>query len=247
MVRRRPSRRLPVTGALGFTWLNVCRIAARHYETWGICNRHSCLIPNVNIACCDLTEGPAVEKLFSAIRPDAVIHAAAAADPNYCQAHEQESAAINITAAVTMARQCARYAIPCIFTSTDPVFDGTKPPYPEEAPVGPLSVYGEQKAAAEREMPAAHRRVVVCRKPLMYGDAPPHVKSFIQPMILALRNGREPSLFTDEYRTPLSAIDAANGLLLAVVNAWPGIFTPRGAGASFTIPDGMLPGRRPRN
>ena len=213
---RRSDRRLLVTGASGFLGWNICRIARERYQVIGVYNHHTCRIPGVQFIACDCTERHAIEALFERTRPDMVIHTAAAADPNYCQLHEEESAVINIDASVVIARECGRFDIPCVFTSSDLVFDGTKAPYREEDTVCPLSQYGAQKATAEQGMVVEHSGTVICRLPLMYGDAPSHARSFIQPMIAAIQSGRELLLFIDEYRTPVSATDAAYGLLLAV-------------------------------
>jgi dTDP-4-dehydrorhamnose reductase len=58
----------------------------------------------------------------------------------------------------------------------------------------------------------------VCRMPLMFGIATPPATSFMQPFIKILREGQELSLFTDEFRTPVSGKTAAQGLLLALEN-----------------------------
>ena len=52
--------------------------------------------------------------------------------------------------------------------------------------------------------------------PVMFGTATPTAKSFMQPFIEALKAGKELNLFIDEYRTPVSAKTAAQGLLLAL-------------------------------
>lgn len=208
--------RLLVTGASGFLGWNICRKAVRSHTVYGVYNRHRIAIDQTVQVKCDLTSGSAVDKLFSEIRPDLVIHAAAMADPNYCERFPERSEVINVTASVTIARLCARHRIPCAFTSSDLVFDGTRPPYREKDPVAPLNRYGRQKTDAERRMLEIHPGTIVCRMPLMYGDAPPDAKSFIHPMITALRNGTELTLFSDEFRTPLCAVDAVDGLLLAL-------------------------------
>lgn len=56
----------------------------------------------------------------------------------------------------------------------------------------------------------------VCRMPLMFGMETPTAKSFIQPFIQTLKEGKELKLFTDEFRTPASGITAAKGILLAL-------------------------------
>jgi dTDP-4-dehydrorhamnose reductase len=50
----------------------------------------------------------------------------------------------------------------------------------------------------------------------MFGNVPPTVISFIQPFIDKLKKGEELLLFSDEFRTPVSGITAAKGLLLAL-------------------------------
>jgi dTDP-4-dehydrorhamnose reductase len=50
----------------------------------------------------------------------------------------------------------------------------------------------------------------------MFGVAPPTATSFIQPFIKILREGKELNLFSDEFRTPVSGVTAAKGLLLAL-------------------------------
>ena len=60
---------------------------------------------------------------------------------------------------------------------------------------------------------------MVCRMALMFGDAGQGAASFIQPLINDMRNGRQINLFMDEYRTPVSAANAAQGILLGLSKA----------------------------
>jgi dTDP-4-dehydrorhamnose reductase len=50
----------------------------------------------------------------------------------------------------------------------------------------------------------------------MFGDPGPCSKSFIQPQIAALRQGKQVKYFSDEYRTPVSGKTAASGLLVGL-------------------------------
>jgi dTDP-4-dehydrorhamnose reductase len=209
-------KRLLVTGASGFLGWHICTVAYRKYNVTGVFNSRQRSHPSAKMVHCDLTDGSRVNNLFAATEPDAVIHAAAAADPNFCQQNPELSEQINIHASIIIAEACASRSLPCAFTSTDLVFNGTAPPYREDNPTAPVNLYGEQKVVAEQQMLSINPRSIVCRMPLMYGDAPEGAKCFIQPMIQALREGKSLKLFTDEYRTPLSASDAAEGLLLAL-------------------------------
>jgi dTDP-4-dehydrorhamnose reductase len=106
--------------------------------------------------------------------------------------------------------------IPYVYTSTDLVFDGLNAPYRESDQVCPVNVYGEHKVQAEEQILRGYPPAAICRMSLMFGLSGPGAKSFIQPMILAMREGRELSLFVDEFRTPLSAGTAVAGLFLAL-------------------------------
>jgi dTDP-4-dehydrorhamnose reductase len=208
--------KLLVTGASGFLGWNICQIAKKQWEVFGIVFSHNIEIPGVNILRVDLTDFKELKRLFQVIRPDAVIHAAAKSDPNYCQTHRDETQKINVDAAISIASLCADFLIPCVFTSTDLVFDGLNPPYREEAPVCPVNFYGEQKVLAEKGMFKCYPNVSICRMALMFGFPGPVAKSFVQPMIKAVREGRELRLFIDEVRTPISVSSAVQGIFLAL-------------------------------
>ncbi len=209
-------KKLLITGASGFLGWNICRIAQKEWEISGTVFSHPLKIPGVNVAKVDLTDSRELKNMFSEIRPDAVIHAAAASSPNYCQEHPEVSRKINVEASVNIAALCAEYKIPYVFISTDSVFDGLSAPYIETDPVSPVNIYGEHKALAEEEIQKICPSAAVCRMPLMFGVPSPDYMSFIQGMINALREGRELRLFKEEIRTPISAQTAAEGLLLAL-------------------------------
>lgn len=209
-------KRLLITGVSGFLGWNVCQIAKERWQIFGTTFSHPLEIEGVNIIRIDLRDFKELRRLFKEIRPDAVIHTAGAADPNFCQTHRMETQRINVDASINIACLCADYSIPCVFTSSDIVFDGLNPPYKEDDPVSPVNFYGEQKVMAERGMLRYYPEVAICRMPLMFGVAPPTASSFIQPMIKAMMEGDDLRLFIDEIRTPTSGETAGNGLLLAL-------------------------------
>jgi dTDP-4-dehydrorhamnose reductase len=211
-------KKLLVTGSSGFLGWKLCQLAKQEWQVYGTHFTHRVEIPGVKLLPADLTDFQELQRLFQEIQPDAVIHTAAQSQPNYCQTHPQESRAINVTASWNIAGLCADYSIPCVFTSTDLVFNGLNAPYRETDPVSPVSLYGEQKVMAEEGMLSRYPRTAVCRLPLMFGFGAPAAKSFIQPMLQALREGQELALFVDEFRTPVSGNTAARGLLLALEN-----------------------------
>jgi len=211
-------KKLLVTGASGFLGWNLCKYARDFYEVKGLYHRNQVSIKNVTMLQSDLTDITSLRSMFDLITPDAVIHTAAASDPNYCQQHKNETELLNIEVSFLLAQFCRERTIPFVFTSTDLVFDGTRAPYDEQSPVCPVNIYGKQKAVAEKRITEIYAGAVICRMPLMFGDTPPNCKRFLQLWIEQIKAGKKLNLFTDEFRTPVSALDASKGLLMACEN-----------------------------
>ena len=209
-------KRLLITGASGFLGWNISRIAKSDWVLFGTSFSHSLSIQDVAVLTVDLTSFRDLKQLFDDVKPDAVIHTAAITDPNFCQQNRALSHNMNTQVPINIAGLCSDLGISCLFTSSDLVFDGLKPPYSEEDDPSPISFYGEQKAMAETGMKDRYPLTVICRIPLMFGDPGPVATSFIQPMLHAIQSGKIVNLFTDEFRTPVSGRDAAKGLLIAL-------------------------------
>lgn len=207
------AKTLLITGASGFLGWNLCALARDAWEVTGLVWRHPAAIPGASVVCGDLTRADDLARLFADLRPAAVVHAAAMAQPDACQRDPEASRRINVEAALTLAGLAADAGVPFVFTSTDLVFDGEHPPYCEADPAAPVSVYGVQKAAAERAIRARHPGALICRLPLMFGDPGPAAASFLQGWLAAIETGRDLSLFTDEVRTPVSGRTAARAIL----------------------------------
>ena len=214
-------KRLLLLGASGFLGWHLCRVLGGAWDIHALSRANLALHTPKGLGprtsgLADIRDPAALAGVFASIRPDAVLNAAALSDPNRCQLDPEESRAVNLTAALNVAELCAERAVPLVFISTDLVFDGTAAPYAEPDQPRPLSVYGEHKALAEQGVLARHPAAAVCRLPLLYGEAGGPGKSFLQGMLAAIAEGRELTLFEDEFRTPVSGRDAALGLGLVL-------------------------------
>jgi dTDP-4-dehydrorhamnose reductase len=209
-------QKLLITGASGFLGWHLCELASGKWDVYGTYFSHYLEIPGAKLVKVDLTDFTKLKKVFEEIQPSAVIHTAALSQPNYCQTHQEESHSINVTASLNIAGLCADNSIPCVFTSTDLVFDGTKGFYKETDSVNPVNIYGEHKVMAEVGMLELYPQAAICRMPLMFGNATPTATSFLQSFIKTLQEGKELKLFTDEFRTPVNGKTAVEGLLLAL-------------------------------
>ncbi|RJR44286.1 MAG: NAD(P)-dependent oxidoreductase [Desulfobacteraceae bacterium] len=209
-------KRVLVTGASGLLGWNICRSPSfQDWQIFGVCFTHPVSLSGVTILKRDLGDAGGTEILFQDVRPDAVIHAAAVSDPEYCEAHGPECFGLNVDASIRLAHLCRKRSIPYVFTSSDLAFDGMNPPYREEDPVSPVSLYGRQKVEAERGILEVYPDAAVCRLPLMFGIPGAGFRSIL-PMVKAMSEGAPLRLFVDEHRTPLHAGTAAAGVILAL-------------------------------
>jgi dTDP-4-dehydrorhamnose reductase len=161
----------------------------------------------------DLTDAETVAMAFREARPDVVIHTAALAGVADCHRQPARAKQINNRGSDLLAELADHARARFIHVSTDMVFDGERGHYQEEDAVGPLSVYGRTKAEAERAVLTRPRTLVV-RLSLLFGPSlGGGRRTFFDEQTAALREGRPLALFHDEWRTPLSLLAAARGLL----------------------------------
>jgi dTDP-4-dehydrorhamnose reductase len=89
-----------------------------------------------------------------------------------------------------------------IFVSTDLVFDGSQPPYPDDHPPAPVNHYAAAKAFAEdlimRAMPD---EALIARPSLIYGFDP--VDKQTGWIVDGIKNQQTVRLFTNEIRCPI--------------------------------------------
>ncbi len=210
-------KRMLITGASGFLGYNLCKEALDSgYSVYALVNKRPISKRRVTTISGNVSDAAFIGDLFTTVKPHAVIHAAALADPNACQKDPKLSYLVNVGGSQNIARAAQRHNAHCAFISTDLVFDGTKAPYTEDSPVCPISVYGEHKVVAEQSLIELCERGIICRMPLMFGYGGEKGASFLKAMISALRNNQPLKLFSDEYRTPLDGVSAAQGILKAL-------------------------------
>jgi dTDP-4-dehydrorhamnose reductase len=150
--------------------------------------------------------------VIEALQPDLVLHLAACSRLADCERDPDAALRTNAWVAEQFAQ---RFGARLVLVSTDLVFDGRGAPYAETAAPAPLSVYGASKVHAEDRVFAHGGRVV--RLPLLFGDDA-HGRGATASLRRVLADGRHSPLFTNEYRTPLHADDAAHALVELVVD-----------------------------
>ncbi|UYV13865.1 MAG: SDR family oxidoreductase [Phycisphaera sp.] len=221
------SKRLLITGVAGFLGRHLACVAHdAGYEITGVLRfTPECSTPNMtDFVRADLAEPRAAQDAIDRLSPDAIIHCAANARTNECERFPEAAQRDNVLATELLALACE--GIPLVVCSTDLVFDGHRPGgmYREDDEPHPINAYGRSKLAMERRLREMGSNAVIARLPLLFG--PPAAEGasgcFLSAWVEHLRKREDLVLFTDEWRTPLSARDAARGLLACLERGEPG-------------------------
>jgi dTDP-4-dehydrorhamnose reductase len=175
----------------------------------------------------DLLDFAAVEREFKRDRPQLVIHCAAITTVSDAQKNPDLARRVNVDITRFLAGLATE--IPFVFFSTDLVFNGRKGNYTEADAINPLSVYGETKVAAE-EIVLKNSRHLVVRTSINAGKSIYGHRSFSEQLRRSLREaGQGMTLFTDEFRCPIPAVETARAVWDLAQKGCAGLYHVAGA------------------
>ncbi|MDR6192722.1 dTDP-4-dehydrorhamnose reductase [Agrobacterium pusense] len=146
-----------------------------------------------------------------ALKPDAIISAAAYTAVDRAESEPDLAERINSVAPREIGRAAAECNVPVIHLSTDYVFDGTKPsPYVESDPTSPLGVYGCSKRKGELAIAEATDNHVILRTAWVYS---PFGHNFLKTMLRIAATKERIDVVDDQIGNPTSALDLAEGII----------------------------------
>jgi dTDP-4-dehydrorhamnose reductase len=205
--------RILITGASGLLGLNLALSAAGQHEVIGVTHRHLLHNTPFQVLQADLLERSALERLLDTVQPDWVIHCAALANLDDCEADPDRAHRLNAglpgRLATLVAKGGARdKPIQLVHISTDAVFDGARGDYDEQDIPNPLGVYARTKLAGEAAVAAANPQAIIARVNL-FGWSLMGRRSLAEFFFNNLSAGKRVMGFTDVYFCPLLVNDLA--------------------------------------
>lgn len=198
-------------------------------ETVEAAARRSLKIVALSRAQADLSAPGAGAAAIAAAKPRAVINAAAWTAVDKAETEVAGARRLNAEAPAELAGACANVGARFIHLSTDYVFDGSAVArLDEDAPTGPLNVYGATKLDGERAVLAAAPAAVVVRTSWVYAA---HGANFVRTMLRLAETKTELSIVADQIGGPTPAAAIAEACLdIALRDGGPGgIFHFQGA------------------
>lgn len=162
----------------------------------------------------DITDGEAVSRVLSEVKPDAVIHCAAwtAVDLAEDEDKRDKVRAINADGTRHIAEACRALGCKLMYISTDYVFDGQgeTPWQPDCTDYAPLNVYGQTKLEGELAVRELVERFFIVRIAWVFGLSG---KNFIRTMLRLGETHDSLRVVCDQIGTPTYTLDLARLLV----------------------------------
>ncbi|MBZ5557447.1 MAG: SDR family oxidoreductase [Acidobacteriia bacterium] len=178
----------------------------------------------------DVRDARAVDALIADYRPGVVIHAASVGSVDQAEREPDAVRRTNVDGLAAVGRACARAGARLVFISSNAVFDGTHPPYDEQAPRHAVNQYGRLKIEAEEWLEASGLPHAIVRPILMYGWPPAGGRSNVVTRWLAdFEAGRPAEVAQDIRSMPLLASNCADAIWAVVRLDRRGIYHVAGA------------------
>ena len=118
----------------------------------------------------DFSKPESLAATVRAVAPDVIVNAAAHTAVDKAESEPELARALNATSPAVLAREAAACGAWLLHYSTDYVFDGSgSTPRDEDAPTGPLNVYGQTKLEGEQASRASGCRHLILRTSWVYG------------------------------------------------------------------------------
>lgn len=191
-----------ITGGAGLLAANwAVAVRDRYAVTLGLHERRIAM-EGVDCRVVDLDSASAVETAIKEAKAVIVVHCAAMANVEACEAAPQAARYANVEIARNVALACKSQGAKLVHISTDHIFSGADSMMDEKAALDPINVYARTKIEGEIAVLDACPSAIVSRTNF-FGWGLPYRKSFSDNIIDTLRAGCEIGLFRDAYFTPI--------------------------------------------
>ena len=188
--------------------LNLALEAAKQHTVFGTVNSHPIKTKAFEVLRVNLLDPDEMDRVVTYANPDWVIHCAALANLEACEANPALAKQLNTDLPEKLATIVARGGARLLHVSTDAVFDGQRGNYTEDDQPEPLSVYARTKFDGEKVVAAVKPEAIVARVNL-FGWSLSGKRSLAEFFYNNLVAGKQVMGFTDVYFCPLLANDLA--------------------------------------
>jgi len=152
-----------------------------------------------------------IQDILGMYQPDLIIHAGAYTAVDQAEDEPGLANLVNHLACEEIAQYCRLHGAKLIAVSTDYVFDGNSAvPLKEDAPTGPVNVYGQTKLAGEKAIQKWCAEAIIIRTSWVYSS---FGKNFVKTMCRLMAERDEVRVINDQIGSPTYAADLAKAIL----------------------------------
>jgi len=170
----------------------------------------------------DVTDRAVLQQEVEALQPDVVINCAAWTAVDRAETEPDAAYRVNVLGARNVAQAARRVGAKVVYFSTDYVFDGAATePYDEDAPTGPLSVYGRTKLLGEQATREANPDHLILRLAWLYGSTG---HNFVRTILRLAREKDELRIVDDQVGSPTFTEDVVRQLWTAIEDGCSGTY-----------------------
>ena len=217
--------KMMIVGGSGLLGGHLINVAQRDFDVVATYLGHPIEVPGCTCIPMDITDRQETEKIILDKKPDVIVLSAAQRNVDYCEQNREEVRKINVEGARNVALASKKSGSKLIYLSTDLVFDGKKGQYVEEDTTNPMNHYGVTKLKGEREVARVLEDYAIARVSVLYDVNPfAHTTNFVAWVINSLKQGKQLSLFTDQYRNATHIKNACDALIAIHKKEKKGIF-----------------------
>ena len=166
----------------------------------------------------DLTNPDNIRQVVRTLNPRWIINPAAYTAVDRAESEPGLANAVNAVAPGILGEEAAKIGAAVLHFSTDYVYPGTgTAPYTEDAPTGPLGVYGASKLAGEQALAASGATHIILRTSWVYGATG---KNFLLTILRVAREKEQMNIVADQHGAPTWSRDLAR-LAATILEAAP--------------------------
>lgn len=221
--------RIMILGANGFTGRRILQhLVHKQEHNLLACSLHKDILPEEGYQFyeLDILNFEATDILLAKFKPEIIINASALSVVDYCEQHQEEAYALNVSAVRHIAEYCQTNNCRLIHLSTDFVFDGIKnTPYVETDIPNPVNYYGKTKRWSEEVIEQICENYAIMRVEVVYGKPLERQHGNIVQLVKnRLENGQSIRVVSDQFRSPTWVEDIALGTELLLSSKHNGIY-----------------------
>lgn len=166
----------------------------------------------------DLSDLGSISNVLDRIQPQIIINCAAYTAVDKAETETELAEVLNHHAVAVLAQWTQVHSAQLLHVSTDYVFDGnSSTALTEEAPTGPINVYGQTKLAGEQACLSENPNAIVIRTSWVYSR---FGNNFVKTMSRLMQERDSLNVVNDQIGSPTYAADLAQAILTIITHTY---------------------------